>query len=138
MRPLAPSHGLLMASRHGAGGARAEAALGYPAVFKLGLPALRQALHSGLSQRRALLQTLFVLIANLTDTNLLYRGGARGLRFAQDAARDFLVRGGAADAAWETRAQAIRDAFVARRLSPGGTADLLAATWFAHLITDPL
>jgi triphosphoribosyl-dephospho-CoA synthase len=138
MRPSAPSHGLLMASRHGAGGARAEAALGYPAVFKLGLPALRQALDSGLSERRALLHTLFVLIAHLTDINLLYRGGAHGLRFAQDAARDFLARGGAANGQWEARAQAIRDAFVARRLSPGGAADLLAATWFAHLITDPL
>jgi triphosphoribosyl-dephospho-CoA synthase len=137
MRPSAPSHGLLMASRHGAGGARAEAALGYPSVLELGLPVLRQALRAGLGQRRALLQTLFELIARLTDTNLLYRGGGRGLHFAQDTARDFLAAGGAADTAWETRAQAIRDAFVARCLSPGGAADLLAATWFAHLVTCP-
>lgn len=131
----APSHGLLAAARHGAGGARLEAALGYPSIFDLALPTLRKSLRCGLKRRQALVQTLFVLIAHLEDTNLLYRGGASGLDFAQAAARDFLAAGGAAAPSWENRARVICDAFVARNLSPGGAADLLAATWFVHLVT---
>ena len=136
-QPTASSHGLLVAARHGAGGARLEAARGYPAVLELALPALRNALRRGLDTRRALLQTLFVLIAHLQDTNLLYRGGADGLAFARHTAMDFLAGGGTASAGWERRAGTIRDAFVARNLSPGGAADLLAATWFVHLVTHP-
>jgi triphosphoribosyl-dephospho-CoA synthase len=137
MRPSAPSHGLLVAARHGAGGARLEAVGGFPSVFGLALPCLRAMLARGQEPRRALLHTLFVLIANVDDTNLLYRGGVPGLRFAQDTAKEFVAAGGVLADDWEARACAIRDAFVARNLSPGGSADLLAATWFAHLLTSP-
>ena len=137
MRPSAPSHGLLVAARHGAGGARLEAMAGFPSVFGLALPCLRAALARLQDPRRALLHTLFVLIANVDDTNRLYRGGSAGLRFAQEAAREFVAAGGVLADGWEARAHAIRDAFVARNLSPGGAADLLAATWFAHLLAGP-
>jgi triphosphoribosyl-dephospho-CoA synthase len=135
MQPTEPSHGLLMATRYGAGGARLEAAQGYPAVFSLALPTLRNALDSGLGRRRALVEALFALIAHVTDTNLLYRGGAEGLAYARNAARQFLWAGGTRRRDWEERARTIRDTFVARNLSPGGAADLLAATWFVHTIT---
>jgi triphosphoribosyl-dephospho-CoA synthase len=134
-QPARPSHGLLVATRHGAGGARLEATLGYPSIVELALPALRDCLRRGCDQRRTLLQTLFVLIAHLEDTNLLYRGGTSGLRFARNAAGDFLAAGGVFAGDWEARAAAVRDAFVARNLSPGGAADLLAATWFVHRVT---
>lgn len=136
MRPVAPSHGLAVTARYGVGGARLEAARGYPSIFTLALPALREALGAGLARRNALVQTLFVLIAHLEDTNLLYRGGIEGLRFAQATAQAFLAEGGTARHDWERRAQAARDAFVARRLSPGGAADLLAATLFVDAITS--
>ena len=64
------SHGDVVVARYGNGGAREQAACGYPAVFRLALPALRAALENGLDRRRALLQTLFVLIAELDDTKL--------------------------------------------------------------------
>ena len=135
MRPTKSSHGLLVAARYGTGGARLEAAQGYPAVFSLALPTLQTALCAGLGRRRALVQTLFALIAHLTDTNLLHRGGAGGLKYAQNAARQFLAADGTTSPDWEQRARTVRDAFVARNLSPGGAADLLAATWFVHKIT---
>lgn len=136
MRPVAPSHGLTVAARYGVGGARLEAARGYPSIFNVALPTLREALGNGLPRRNALVQTLFVLIANLEDTNLLYRGGIEGLRFARATAQTFLTEGGTARHDWERSAQAARDAFVARRLSPGGAADLLAATLFVDTTTS--
>ncbi len=78
----------------------------------------------------ARVQACFALIAVLDDTNLLHRGGSAGLRFAQAAARDFLAAGGVGQADWLHRAVAVHRAFVARRLSPGGAADLLAMSLF--------
>ena len=46
-RAATPSHGQLMAARHGVTGARGEALLGFPSVFEIALPALRGALAGG-------------------------------------------------------------------------------------------
>lgn len=121
-----------------AGGARAEAAAGYPTVFHVALPALAQARARGLDEPAARVQTLFVLISTVADdTCLRKRGGSDGQRFARDSARDWLTAGGAATADWRERARAVHHAFCARRLSPGGSADLLAATLFVGMLTDP-
>jgi triphosphoribosyl-dephospho-CoA synthase len=64
----------------------------------------------------------------MEDTNLLYRGGAAGLRCAQEAAAAFLRHGGVEQTEWRKHAAAVHRAFVARHLSPGGCADLLATT----------
>lgn len=126
------SHGLHAAQRYGIGGARAEAAAGFPHVFEIGLPAFERSLARHGDRRRAAVQCFFSLVAQLPDTNLLHRGGADGLRYAQTAAREFLAAGGVAHPAWRARAGALHRAFVTRRLSPGGSADLLAATLFVH------
>jgi triphosphoribosyl-dephospho-CoA synthase len=67
---------------------------------------------------------------SLDDTNLLHRGGAAGLAYARDAASAFLDAGGVFSPAWRRQAGIIHRQFVTRRLSPGGSADLLAATLF--------
>lgn len=128
----APSHGLEVARRYGAGGARAEAAAGFPSVLGGSLPAYREALAATGDPRRAAVQALFVLIERLEDSNLLWRGGPEGLRFARRRAAGFLRAGGALATDWVRHARSIHDEFVARRLSPGGSADLLAVTLFLH------
>jgi triphosphoribosyl-dephospho-CoA synthase len=126
------SHGSAVESRYGAGGARGEAAGGYRSVRRWSLPAFRAALASTGDRERASLQALFALLANVGDTNLLWRGGADGLAYAQSQARRFLGRGGVLAPDWREAAADVHRAFVARRLSPGGCADLLAATLFLH------
>ena len=77
---------------------------------------------------------LLVVIAVLDDSNLVHRGGIEGLRDAQGAARDFLAAGGSSRPGGIAAAHAIGDAFVRRRLSPGGAADTLAAAcWMSRL-----
>ena len=66
----------------------------------------------------------------MEDTNLLHRGGGAGLHFAQEQAAGFLRQGGVEQEQWRERAAAVHRAFIARRLSPGGCADLLAVTFF--------
>ncbi|KVH49843.1 triphosphoribosyl-dephospho-CoA synthase MdcB [Burkholderia diffusa] len=132
---LPDSHGERASRRYGVGGARREAADGFPTVYCVGLPALRRA------QRRvpddaeaARVDACFALIAALDDTNLLHRGGQAGLEFARATARAFVARGGIRARDWRMRAAAAHRAFVARRLSPGGAADLLAMSVFVDAL----
>jgi len=124
------SHGLFVARRDGSGGARQEAARGFPTALNVGLPTYRTTLAATGDGELAAMQALFALIAELEDTNLLWRGGQAGLAFGRRAAADFLAAGGVLAADWRVHAVAIDRAFVARRLSPGGSADLLGITLF--------
>ncbi|MCG2575621.1 triphosphoribosyl-dephospho-CoA synthase MdcB [Dechloromonas sp. XY25] len=124
------SHGLAVARRYGSGGARAEAAAGFPAAREVGLPAYRAALAATGDEELAEVQALFALIAEVDDTNLLWRGGPAGLAHGRHAAAQFLAAGGVLSDDWRAHAAAIDRDFVARRLSPGGSADLLGVTLF--------
>lgn len=131
LAPLDPaSHGQQVSRHYGVGGARLAAAAGFPLLRTVALPALRTALATRCGRTAALADTLLRLIAELADTNLLHRGGAAGLAYAQYAAREFLLNGGVDTPDWRARLTALGDGFVARRLSPGGSADLLACAWF--------
>lgn len=118
----------------GAGGAREEGALGLPSVFEVGLPALQATLAAGRSMRHARIDALFALMAQIDDTNVVHRGGVAGARMVRDGARGFLDAGGTAQADWMARAVALHHTFIATRLSPGGAADLLAASCFVHSV----
>ena len=66
MRPVdEASHGLAMAARYEAGGARREAAEGFPGVFDVALPALREARAAGHAERAARLHALMTSIAQV-------------------------------------------------------------------------
>lgn len=128
---LLRSHGAEMYRRYGTGGARLEAARGFPSVYRVGLPALDAAAAKRPDDAEAQrVEICFALIAAVDDTNLLHRGGPIGLAFARSAACRFLTGGGIAHADWRRQAAAIHRDFVRRRLSPGGAADLLAMTLF--------
>jgi triphosphoribosyl-dephospho-CoA synthase len=117
--------------RYAVSGARGQAQAGYPQVIEGALPFLERQLASGHPFESACIQTLLFLITTVDDTNLLSRGGGAGLDFAQSAARSLLKSGQAAD--MEAVAGLDRE-FIARNLSPGGSADLLAATCFLHFL----
>ena len=125
------SHGTQARRLYRAGGARAEAAAGFPTLARVGLPALAEGrrLAAG-DEAAARVHCCFALVAALEDTNLLHRGGPAGLAFARAAAEEFLSSGGVGAPGWRERAAAVHRAFMARRLSPGGAADLLAMTLF--------
>ena len=131
--PRAPdSNGAQAIRRYGVRGARQEAAEGFPTLVKVALPTLARTFDILDCEERAMVQTLFALMATLEDTNLLHRGGSEGLDFVQAEARRFLDRGGVFRSDWRAGAVAVHHACVARRLSPGGSADMLAAAWFVH------
>ena len=124
----------LAAHQHGAGGARAEGALGLPSVFEVGLPALQAALAAGRSMRHARVDALFALMAHIDDSNVVHRGGADGAAMVRRGAQAFVDAGASAQPDWMARAVALHHAFIGARLSPGGAADLLAASCFVHAV----
>jgi triphosphoribosyl-dephospho-CoA synthase len=129
------SHGATALRRYGAGGARVEAAGGFRSIYEVGWPALREGRSLQPDDAEAAtVHACFALIAAVGDTNLLHRGGADGMQYATEAAAGFLSRGGVGAPDWCARAVDVHSAFVARRLSPGGCADLLAMTLFVDAL----
>ncbi|OUJ16465.1 triphosphoribosyl-dephospho-CoA synthase MdcB [Acetobacter sp. DsW_063] len=134
---VATSNGGRVCAQYGVGGARLEAANGFPVVHKIGVAALRSSRHANPTHTEAArVQCCMALIAAVDDTNLLHRGGVEGLRHAQESARAFLCDGGVNVPGWKIRAAAMHADFVARNLSPGGAADGLAMSLFVEKI-DP-
>ncbi|MBY6262716.1 triphosphoribosyl-dephospho-CoA synthase CitG [Azospirillum sp. 412522] len=118
--------------RHGLTGARGEAASGFATVRDHALPAFEQLRSHG--SRTALHAALLELLAFNPDTNVVSRGGLEGLTFLQGEAMRLRRDGGVAAPDYLRRLAALDDEAIRRNLSPGGSADLLAVTWFlVHL-----
>ncbi|RJF92367.1 triphosphoribosyl-dephospho-CoA synthase MdcB [Noviherbaspirillum saxi] len=126
------SHGQRMSAVHTVGGAREEMAQGLPSLFDVALPALRRTLADGRSPHAARIDALFSLMAHMSDTNVYHRGGLTGAELVRSHARAFLKQGGTAHPEWRSTAVALHELFSQKKLSPGGAADLLAATCFVH------
>lgn len=117
------------AAKLGFGGARAEAASGFSTVRTLGLPVLRRKLKAGWSEDDALLTSLLYLMTSNEDTNLVQRGGPEELNRVQIWANNLLYVELTPAELRRALLEADED-FIRRNLSPGGSADLLAVTWF--------
>lgn len=132
--PPVLSHGMRVRARYGAAGARGEAIAGFPHVVSIGLPTLRRSRAAGEREAHARLNTLVAIIASLEDTCLLHRGGQEALLTAQRGARRVLAEGGVATIAGHAALLQLDADLLARNASPGGAADLLAATLFMDRI----
>lgn len=108
-------------AKYGISGARGQAEAGFPGAI-LGLEALEKGLEAGLTLNDALCESLLTIMAQTTDTNIVNRGGMEAQQWVWDIlkhqpAMDELCR-----------------AFKEKNLSPGGSADLLAAACFLHFL----
>ncbi|MES2163554.1 MAG: triphosphoribosyl-dephospho-CoA synthase MdcB [Pseudomonadota bacterium] len=128
------SNGLRVAAHYAVSGAREEGALGLPSVFDIGVPALLASRARGASMTHARIDTLFTLMARISDSNVYHRAGPQGAQTVRTHAQHFIDLGGTANAEWRAQALASHHAFVQQRLSPGGAADLLAASCLVHAI----
>ena len=115
---------------YGVGGARGQAHAGFPHVVHVALPALRRARASGDAEDAARLNALLAVMAELDDTCVLSRGGAAALSCVQAGAQGVLASGGAGTRSGRTALHALERELIARNVSPGGAADLLAAALF--------
>ena len=117
-------------------GARGQARAGFPLVTCAGLPALHASRARGDNETTARLNALLAIISQLDDTCVLSRGGETALLALQAGAAQVLAAGGAATAAGSQALLALEAVALARGVSPGGAADLLAATLFLDRLTE--
>lgn len=122
------SHGDIVQKLYGVTGARGEAFANFPHVVHLGLPALHVARDEGRSEVASRLCALLAIMAQLDDTCVLYRGGLEAARLVKRGARSVLAAGGPETHAGDAALHCFDGELLARRISPGGSADLLAAT----------
>ena len=107
----------------------AEYATGYAIVFDTGLPLLDDALNDGLSTPEAIVSLQIGLLASHPDTLIARKAGATTARAVSAAASE--VRDGARSL--EDFDASLRSAD--NQLNPGTTADLVAATVLAALLS---
>jgi triphosphoribosyl-dephospho-CoA synthase len=130
------SNGSRVIERYKVSGARGEAQAGFPHVTAAGLPRLYRSRQEGASETKARLDTLLAIMMSLNDTCLLHRGGLVALNTAQAAAAAILASGGTTTIqGWGLLRGLDRD-LAALNASPGGSADLLAATLFLDFIAN--
>jgi triphosphoribosyl-dephospho-CoA synthase len=128
------SHGHLVAKRYGVAGARGEALRGFPHVTDVGLPMLRRRRMNGATEQVARLDTLLSIMSRLDDTCLLYRGGKAALIAARQGAIAVESAGGSGTAVGKQHLQRLDRQLLGLKVSPGGSADLLAATLFLDAV----
>ena len=126
--PTPLSHGAQVAQRYGARGSREEAQLGFPSVLQRGLPQLHKSRANGHGEQNARLDALLAIMTELADTCVLYRAGEPGLQAMQAGAQAVLDAGGSASLSGRRRLHELDQQLIALNASPGGAADLLAAT----------
>ncbi|PMS22139.1 triphosphoribosyl-dephospho-CoA synthase MdcB [Trinickia dabaoshanensis] len=128
--PFADSNGSRVRARYGVGGARREAQEGFPHALHLGLPALRAARRRGVAESAARIDALLTIMTTLDDTCLLHRAGPPALAAAKHGAQEVLSAGGTSTPEGQAAFARLESRLLALNASPGGAADLLAATLF--------
>jgi triphosphoribosyl-dephospho-CoA synthase len=128
------THGDIVRNRYGVAGALGEACHGFPHVMQIGLPTLRRKRKMGFREEVCRLDALLAIMSRLDDTCLLYRGGIEALNFAKARARAVVRAGGYCSPQGRIEACDLDCGLSTGRLSPGGSADLLAATIFLDAV----
>jgi triphosphoribosyl-dephospho-CoA synthase len=118
--------------QHGLTGVRGEVESGFQTVREHSLPIYRKALSHSADRNSALLEVMLSLLEHNNDTNLVSRGGIDGLHFVQAHASAISQTTDFLSVERMQALQAFDHELIARNLSPGGSADLLAITWLLH------
>lgn len=117
---------------YGVTGVRGQAEAGFPAVLQTGLPTLEHCLRQGMTIDAAGGVTLLSLLTVTQDTNIMARSDRETLERLRLELTELLTRDPYPDR--QTLLELDRQ-FVAQNLSPGGAADLLAASFFLHFLS---
>lgn len=133
--PKTFSKGLRASRRWQVPGAREEAQCAFPHITTLALPQLLRSRAQGASEEQARLDALIAIMTSLSDTCVLSRAGMAGLEAMRQGAAEVLTAGGCATATGRAALVRLDAQMLAQNASPGGAADLLAATLFLDRVS---
>lgn len=121
--------------KYGTLGIRGEAEFGFPAI-KQAYIIYDKAIADGFSHEIATGQSFIELMINLFDSNVVGRGGMSGLNHMRTEALKVKRLGGYKTDKGIEALEAMNKDFIRKNLSPGGCADLCAATSFVYSIIN--
>jgi triphosphoribosyl-dephospho-CoA synthase len=101
-----------------------------------GLPALRDSFSRAENLTECLVHALLSLMTRTEDTTILWRKGLNQLREVQNRAQDILDKGSIFTPVGRDAVRRLDEEFCAAGISPGGSADLLAATIGLYLLEN--
>lgn len=127
-RTASPTAGEISYLEHGITGIRGEIEQGLPSILKYGLPAYQLGLREGLPTNEALTQSLLSIMTTADDTVVIHRAGLSGLAYVKAQAQQALALGGMKSEEGIAFVNEMNETFIRQRISPGGSADLLAIT----------
>lgn len=132
--PAQNTHGTAVRKLYSVRSAREEASMGFPSLLNTALPAWEAYAAEPEEIRR--LNTLLALMAVVDDTCILHRSNMQVLHQVQAQCKSILQQGGLGKTDnW--KAYTLLDQYITDQwISPGGSADLLAATIFIKKITE--
>lgn len=130
------SNGFYALENYGVAGARGEAQAAFPHVINVALPALYNSKKKGNLECHARIDALISLIAVVDDTCILHRGGMEALVQAKNGANEIIHNGGASTKEGFNSLIKLDKKLIKLNISPGGSADLLAAALFLDSIKN--
>ncbi|MEQ4531833.1 MAG: triphosphoribosyl-dephospho-CoA synthase [Mixta sp.] len=135
--PRSFSKGLRATQRYRVPGAREEAQQAFPHIAQLALPQLHRSRAAGATEAEARIDALMAIMTSLSDTCVLSRAGLPGLQAMQQGALQVLTAGGCGTPEGRQALARLDADMLQMNASPGGAADLLAATLFLDGICLP-
>ena len=112
---------------HGIKGVRGEAESGYSTAKTLGLQAFKNFLEQGMNLNDALAMTLVYIMAFAQDTNIIARHNVKTSQEVMNICRRFFENHGNVK-----EIKRLDNVFINSNVSPGGSGDLLAVTYFLY------
>ena len=126
------THGEILFQKYKERGIRGEAQKGFPIIGETALPLMRQYRAIGLDENRSNINVLLRIMMELKDTNVWSRGSYADVIWIQEQAEKIWKPGGVFFETGMKKIEKLNQECIRRNLSPGGAADLLAATLFLY------
>lgn len=127
----AATNGERLLRQYGVRGIRGEAADGFPTLFNVSVPRFYELINAGFSLNDAGIVTLVSIMAATEDTNLITRSSYEKAQEIRKMMKE-LVSGHFEEKNYYVILEDLDARFIRDNLSPGGSADLLALTYFLY------
>lgn len=130
------THGEKLFIDYGFTGVRGEVKNGLEVVFNGSLKILEDSLKRNPDFNLAFVQTLIFLMGKVMDSTIVHRHSIQMLNRVKKEAEEFFKNGGIYEKTGLKTAIDIENAYIKEKISPGGSADLLAVTIFLYFFKN--
>lgn len=126
------THGEWLYHTYGEKGIRGEAQLGFPIIKDVAYPAMKDLRKTEKKEMMTNINVLLRIMITLNDTNILSRSNYQELQWLKETSRSILKLGGALTQEGYHEIVKMNEKCIEKNISPGGSADILAATLFLY------